>query len=92
MPSRAIAILALGLDSGPPPTPAQRLLVSMVLTARGRLNAAVRREPAGIPVFAALVCNECLAACFVVDGLRRLFRRPRRHPEHVTKEELACNS
>lgn len=92
LPSRTISALALGRESETPPPPGQRLLISLVLTARGRLNAAVRRQPAGIPAWAALVCNECLAAWFVVDGLCRLFRGPRRHPEHETTEEATCKS
>lgn len=75
-------ILVLVPDSG--------LIASLVLVSEGRLNAAVQESAAGIPLYAALVWNECVAIWYTLGELRRTWRQVRRSRDRLRTEEFSC--
>jgi Na+-transporting methylmalonyl-CoA/oxaloacetate decarboxylase beta subunit len=66
------------------------LIASLVMVSEGRLNAAVHESPAGIPVFAALVWNECVAVWYTLGEMWRIWRQLRRGRKRLRAEEMSC--
>lgn len=61
------------------------MTTSFLLISKGRLNDALRHNRAGIPLYAALVWNECLAAGYALSALAG-----KRQPRLAPAEELSC--
>jgi hypothetical protein len=70
--------------------PQTGLIASLVLISEGQLNAAVRESAAGIPLFAALIWNECVAVWYTLGELRRTWRQVRRSRQRWRTEEYSC--
>jgi hypothetical protein len=70
--------------------PDRGLIASLVLVSEGQLNASVQESPAGIPVFAALVWNECVAVWYTLGELWRIWRQLRRSRKRLRAEEMSC--
>jgi hypothetical protein len=63
---------------------------SFLLISGGRLDAAARQSDLGIPLYAALVWNECLAFLYTTSQLRRLWAQLRRLRQRTETEEYSC--
>lgn len=68
------------------------LLLASLLQKRSllALAGAAGRSAAGIPVYSALVWNECVAIWYALGGVRRALERPCRKPARVQTEEPSC--
>ncbi len=63
---------------------------SFLLAAGGRIDAAVRRSPFGLPIYAALLWNECLVLIYTTGELRWLIGQMRRVKKRAGTEEVSC--
>jgi hypothetical protein len=70
--------------------PQSGLVASLVLVSEGQLNDAVRENVAGIPLYAALIWNECVAIWYTLSELRRTWRQVRRGRRRLRTEEYSC--
>jgi hypothetical protein len=67
------------------------MTTSFVFISRGRLNAAARQNKAAIPLYSALVWNECVAIWYTLGEVRRMWR-PARRSRIARTEETSCRS
>ncbi len=68
------------------------MTTSFILISEGRLNAALHRNRASIPLYAALVWNECAAVWYAWGGLRQTWEQARRRRPRLQTEEFSCKS
>jgi hypothetical protein len=68
------------------------MAASFVLISEGRLNAAIRRNEAAIPLYSALVWNECVAIWYALEEIRRTWKDSRRSRKRVQTEKFSCRS
>ena len=64
-------------------------VAGLLLTSNGHLNAAANRGALGIPLYFALVWNECVALWYALGELLRALT-PRRSSAPVQTEEFSC--
>ena len=65
---------------------------SFILISKGRLDAALGRNRASIPLYAALVWNECVAIWYALGEIRWTWERARRRRPQFQTEEFSCRS
>jgi hypothetical protein len=63
------------------------MTTGFILISRGRFNDALGRNRGSIPLYAAVVWNECTAFWYAIGGLRRSWEA-RRRPRRLQTEEL----
>jgi hypothetical protein len=66
------------------------LLAGSLLVAEGRLDAAVRRSEAAIPLCAALIWNQLAAMAYAASELKWLWSQVRRARQRARTEEYSC--
>jgi hypothetical protein len=64
-------------------------VAGFLLMAHGSVNASANRSLLGIPLYAALICNECVAVWYTIGELQRALT-PRRSGAPARGEELSC--
>jgi hypothetical protein len=66
------------------------MTTSFVLISEGRLDAALHKNRGSVPLFAAMVLNDCVAILYVLGRIRRAWGRGRRPELPFRSEELPC--
>jgi hypothetical protein len=68
------------------------MTTSFVLISRGRFDDALDRNRGSIPLYSAMVWNECVALWYTIGGLRRNWERAGRRQRRFQTEECSCKS